>query len=120
MEIKLTDGKGGLIMGEELLDVGAGYVKMWDQTVINEGRLRYIQSEPNKTHDAMEFDVTNGVQTLRDLRLDFIVVPTILLLASQPIIVNEGKSLILMDFRGALSPQLFPVISMSCCCCCSV
>lgn len=67
------------------------YVTMWDQTVINSGRLRYIQSEPNKTHDSMEFDVTNGVQTLQDLRLDFIVVPTTLLLASVPLFVNEGK-----------------------------
>ena len=84
---KLADGKGVL----DETDVGNGYVKMWDQTVINEGRLRYIQSEPNKTHDSMEFDVTNGVQTLKDLRLDFIVVPTTLLLASMPVIVNEGE-----------------------------
>ncbi|CAG7786715.1 unnamed protein product, partial [Allacma fusca] len=71
------------------------YVTMWDQTVINTGRLRYIQSEPNKTHDSMEFDVTNGVQTLRDLRLDFIVVPTTLLLASAPVFVNEGSTIAL-------------------------
>lgn len=67
------------------------YVNMWDQTVINDGRLRYVQSEPNKTHDSMHFDVTNGVQTLRDLRLDFIVIPATLVLASTTILVNEGK-----------------------------
>jgi len=67
------------------------YVTMWDQTVINDGRLRYVQSEPNKTVDSMHFDVTNGVRTLRDLRIDFIVIPTALLLASNPLVVNEGN-----------------------------
>jgi hypothetical protein len=70
----------------------ADYVSMWDQTLINDGRLRYVQSEPNKTVDSMNFDVTNGVRTLRDLRIDFIVIPTALLLASNPLVVNEGKS----------------------------
>lgn len=39
----------------------------------------------------MIFDVTNGVRTLTDLRIDFIVIPAALLLSSQPLIVNEGK-----------------------------
>lgn len=39
----------------------------------------------------MHFDVTNGVQTLRDLRLDFVVIPATLILASTTILVNEGK-----------------------------
>ena len=63
---------------------------MWDQTVINDGRLRYVQSEPNKTQDSMFFQVTNGVKTLHDLRLDFLVVPSTLLLISSPVIINEG------------------------------
>jgi len=67
------------------------YVTMWDQTVINDGRLRYVQSEPNKTHDSMQFVVTNGVQTLRDLRLDFVVIPATLILASTTVLVTEGK-----------------------------
>jgi hypothetical protein len=68
---------------------------MWDQTVINDGRLRYVQSEPNKTHDSMHFHVTNGVQTLVNLRLDFVVIPAHLILTSSPIIINEGSSTIL-------------------------
>lgn len=77
-----------LVFSEETDD----YVSMWDQTVINDGRLRYVQSEPNKTHDSMHFVVTNGVQTLRDLRLDFVVIPATLILASTTVLVNEGKS----------------------------
>lgn len=76
-----------LVFSEETDD----YVSMWDQTVINDGRLRYVQSEPNKTHDSMHFVVTNGVQTLRDLRLDFVVIPATLILASTTVLVNEGK-----------------------------
>lgn len=63
---------------------------MWDQTVINEGRLRYVQSEPNQTVDLMSFEVTNGVLALHDLKTMFIVVPTNLLLASVNVEVNEG------------------------------
>ena len=66
-------------------------MKMWDQTLISDGRLRYVQSESNKTHDSMYFDVTNGVQTIKNLRLDFIVIPKRLFLASTPIVVDEGN-----------------------------
>lgn len=91
------------------------YVTMWDQTVINDGRLRYVQSEPNKTVDSMNFDVTNGVRTLRDLRIDFIVIPTALLLASNPLVVNEGNvrtdicifSLFMLSTRP---PKTFPIV----------
>jgi len=69
------------------------YVTMWDQTVIDEGMLRYVQSEPNKTHDSMEFHVTNGVQTLPNLRLNFVIIPATLLLASTPLTLNEGCTL---------------------------
>jgi hypothetical protein len=67
------------------------YVTMWDQTVINDGRLRYVQSESNKTHDSMEFHVTNGVQTLSNLRLNFVIIPATLMLASSPLTLNEGN-----------------------------
>jgi len=78
---------------------------MWDQVLINEGRLRYVQSESNKTVDSMNFDVTNGVRTLSDLRIDFIVIPTALLLASKPLLVNEGK----LEAAGlSFSPSIFP------------
>ena len=67
-------------------------ITMWDQTIINEGRLRYVQSEPNRTVDSMNFDVTNGVQTLHDLRIDFVAIPSTLLLASFNVEVGEGMS----------------------------
>ena len=84
------------------------YVTMWDQTVINDGRLRYVQSEPNKTVDSMHFDVTNGVRTLRDLRIDFIVIPTALLLASNPLVVNEGNVKTRLVLSLSLSLLLSP------------
>ena len=36
-------------------------VTVFDQSVINEGRLHYIQSISNQTSDSFTFDVSNGI-----------------------------------------------------------
>ncbi|XP_012264856.2 chondroitin sulfate proteoglycan 4 [Athalia rosae] len=67
-------------------------VTHFEQSVINEGRLHYVQSEPNQTRDNFSFDVTNGITWLRDLTLNFLVVPDKLYIESRNLTVVEGKS----------------------------
>ncbi|OXA39675.1 Chondroitin sulfate proteoglycan 4 [Folsomia candida] len=71
-------------------------VVMWDQTTLNEGRLRYVHSTPNTFTDSMTFTVTNGVSSLPALTLAFTVIPgTLWLTSAKPISLLEGSSVLL-------------------------
>ena len=48
---------------------------MFDQSVINEGRLHYIQSMSNQSSDSFAFDVTNGIRTLSGLTFHLTILP---------------------------------------------
>ncbi|XP_050584236.1 chondroitin sulfate proteoglycan 4 isoform X1 [Bombus affinis] len=70
-------------------------VKFFDQSMINEGRVFYVQSVMNQTNDKFVVDVTNGITWLRDLSVNFVIVPEKLYVETKGVVVIEGKSTIL-------------------------
>ena len=71
-------------------------VSLFDQSVINEGRLHYIQSISNQSSDSFVFDVTNGISQLDGLIFHFTVIPRNIYIESRELSVTEGKSTILL------------------------
>lgn len=70
-------------------------VKHFEQSLINEGRVFYIQSMMNRTNDHFVIDVTNGITWLRGLSVNFVIVPEKLYIEAKTFVVVEGKSAIL-------------------------
>lgn len=70
-------------------------VKFFDQSMINEGRVFYVQSVMNQTNDKFVVDVTNGITWLRDLSVNFVIVPEKLYVETKGVVVIEGKNTIL-------------------------
>ncbi|XP_043510308.1 chondroitin sulfate proteoglycan 4 [Frieseomelitta varia] len=70
-------------------------VKSFDQSMINEGRVFYVQSVMNQTNDKFVVDVTNGITWLRGLCVNFVIVPEKLYVEAKGVVVIEGKSTIL-------------------------
>ncbi|TRY66991.1 hypothetical protein TCAL_11761 [Tigriopus californicus] len=71
-------------------------VNVFDQSIINEGRLHYIQSISNQSSDSFVFDVTNGISQLTDLHFHFTILPKTLYIETREMTVTEGKSTLLM------------------------
>ncbi|XP_076636368.1 chondroitin sulfate proteoglycan 4-like protein [Colletes latitarsis] len=67
-------------------------VKTFDQKMINEGRVYYVQSVINQTNDRFVIDATNGITWLRDLSVNFVIVPEKLYVEAKGVAVVEGKS----------------------------
>ena len=67
-----------------------GGVSLFDQSVINEGRLHYIQAISNQTSDHFTFDITNGISELRDLVFHFTILPKTLYVETRELIATEG------------------------------
>lgn len=67
-------------------------VSVFDQSIINEGRLHYIQSISNQSSDSFVFDVTNGISSLNDLVFHLTILPKNLYIESRDLVVTEGKS----------------------------
>ncbi|KOC68137.1 Chondroitin sulfate proteoglycan 4, partial [Habropoda laboriosa] len=72
-------------------------VKSFDQSMINEGRVFYVQSVINQTNDKFVVDVTNGITLLRDQSVNFVIVPEKLYVEAKGLVVVEGKSTILEE-----------------------
>ncbi|XP_017754048.1 PREDICTED: LOW QUALITY PROTEIN: chondroitin sulfate proteoglycan 4 [Eufriesea mexicana] len=70
-------------------------VKTFDQNMINEGRVFYVQFVMNQTNDRFVVDVTNGITWLRDLSVNFVIVPEKLYVEPKNVVVIEGQSTIL-------------------------
>jgi chondroitin sulfate proteoglycan 4 len=71
-------------------------VTSFDQSVVNEGRLHYIQSVSNQSSDSFVFDVSNGIRGLHDLVFHLTIVPRTLYVETREIGVTEGKAATLM------------------------
>ncbi|XP_043505299.1 chondroitin sulfate proteoglycan 4 isoform X1 [Polistes fuscatus] len=71
------------------------WVKQFDQALINDGRLFYVQSVMNQTNDKFVVDVTNGIMWMYGLSVNFIIVPDKLYVEAKNLNVIEGKSVIL-------------------------
>ncbi|XP_053994110.1 chondroitin sulfate proteoglycan 4 [Hylaeus volcanicus] len=67
-------------------------VKSFDQKMVNEGRVFYVQSVINQTNDKFVVDATNGITWLRDLSVNFVIVPEKLYVEAKGLVVVEGKS----------------------------
>ncbi|KAG7201656.1 hypothetical protein KM043_004386 [Ampulex compressa] len=76
-------------------DYTGNAVKHFDQNLINEGRVFYVQSAMNQTNDRFIVDVTNGIVWLRGLRVNFVIVPEKLYVEAKNLVVIEGKSTVL-------------------------
>ncbi|CAG5093715.1 Similar to CSPG4: Chondroitin sulfate proteoglycan 4 (Homo sapiens) [Cotesia congregata] len=85
-------------------DYEANLVRHFDQSVINEGRVYYVQSVANQTEDSFVADVTNGITWMRGLVIDFIIIPDKLYIKAGNLSVVEGKNSI-------IEPSNFHVIT---------
>ncbi|XP_017888198.1 chondroitin sulfate proteoglycan 4 isoform X2 [Ceratina calcarata] len=70
-------------------------IKSFDQHMINEGRVFYMQTVMNQTNDKFVVDVTNGITWLRDLSVNFVIIPEKLYVEAKGLFVIEGKSTVL-------------------------
>ncbi|XP_033328605.2 chondroitin sulfate proteoglycan 4-like protein [Megalopta genalis] len=70
-------------------------VKSFDQKLVNEGRVFYVQSVINQTNDKFVVDATNGITWLHDLNVNFVIVPEKLYVEAKSLVVIEGKSTVL-------------------------
>ena len=71
-------------------------VTIFDQSVINDGRLHYIQSMSNQSSDSFAFDVTNGIGRLSGLTFHFTILPKTLYVETREVVVTEGAAAILL------------------------
>lgn len=65
-------------------------VMSFNQDLINEDRIAYIQSTVNASHDRILFNVTNGVVWLNGLTLDIQIIPDRIYLKTNQVKVSEG------------------------------
>jgi len=72
-------------------------VKHFEQSLINDNRVFYVQSVMNQTNDRFVVDVTNGITWLRGLSVNFVIVPEKLYVEAKSFIVVEGKDVILNE-----------------------
>ena len=70
-------------------------VTVFDQKIINEGRLHYIQSISNQSSDSFIFDVTNGISSLDDLVFHLTILPKNIYMETRDLVVTEGKDVTL-------------------------
>ena len=66
-------------------------VSVFDQSIINEGRLHYIQSISNQSSDSFVFEVSNGISRLNDLVFHLTILPKNLYIEARDLMVTEGK-----------------------------
>ncbi len=71
-------------------------VTVFDQSVINEGRLHYIQSISNQSADSFTFDVSNGINQLTGLTFHFTILPKEVYVETREVVVTEGKAVTLL------------------------
>lgn len=72
-------------------------VKHFEQSLINDGRVFYVQSVINQTNDRFIVDVTNGITWLRGLSVNFVILPEKLYIAAKTLTVVEGKNATLSE-----------------------
>ena len=63
-------------------------VTIFDQSVINDGRLHYIQSMSNQSSDSFTFDVTNGISQLPRLTFHFTILPKTLYVETRDMVAR--------------------------------
>lgn len=76
-------------------DESTSLVRHFDQSMVNEARVYYVQSSSNQTRDSFVVDVTNGVTWARGLTVNFIIIPDKVYLETTNLTVVEGKTVAL-------------------------
>nr|XP_045596227.1 chondroitin sulfate proteoglycan 4-like [Procambarus clarkii] len=69
-------------------------VSVFDQALINEGRVQYVEVGTNVTNDHFVFDVTNGISSLSRLVFAIQVIPKTIYLSAGLLEVDEGSQTI--------------------------
>ncbi|XP_069672310.1 chondroitin sulfate proteoglycan 4 [Periplaneta americana] len=72
-------------------------VTLFDQSLLDDKRLHYIQAAANRTRDRFVVDVTNGISWLRGLSVQFLIVPEWLYISGGELRVMEGDSVTLAE-----------------------
>ncbi|CAB3369577.1 Hypothetical predicted protein [Cloeon dipterum] len=65
-------------------------INIFDQTLIDSGRLHYVQASSNATQDRIVLDVTNGIWSTQGLWLKIVVVPKHIYIQGSELSVVEG------------------------------
>ncbi|XP_043482850.1 chondroitin sulfate proteoglycan 4 isoform X2 [Leptopilina heterotoma] len=73
-------------------DYSGTLVRHFEQNLINEDRLYYVQAVINQTRDRFVVDVTNGITWLRGLVVNFVMIPEKLYMSAHNLTVIEGKT----------------------------
>ncbi|XP_050522785.1 chondroitin sulfate proteoglycan 4 [Daktulosphaira vitifoliae] len=81
------------------------HLTSFNQSLINNGHLYYVQSTMNQSTDRLVVDITNGVVSLYGLVISFVIVPKNVYLTSSQLNVIEGGNV-------TLSSDTFPVASI--------
>ncbi|KOB71115.1 putative Chondroitin sulfate proteoglycan 4, partial [Operophtera brumata] len=68
------------------------HIVVFDQSIINENRLVYVQSGVNRTRDRIRMDVTNGIVWLKDVEIAIIIIPEHFYVSARNLTVVEGAS----------------------------
>ncbi|CAB0031771.1 unnamed protein product [Trichogramma brassicae] len=79
-------------------EFGTHLVKHFEQSLVNDNRVYYVQSAPNQTHDRFVVDVTNSISWIRNLTVNIVIVPDKLYVGARNLTVPEGKSVVLHEF----------------------
>ncbi|KAJ8667749.1 hypothetical protein QAD02_009412, partial [Eretmocerus hayati] len=78
-------------------DFSTNLIKGFEQSQINDGRVHYVQSTPNRTQDCFVVDVTNGITWLHNLTVNIVIVPDKLYMEARKLSVQEGVSVLLHE-----------------------
>lgn len=70
--------------------------KVFDQSTIIAEKMFYIQAGVNQSSDFFTFDVTNGIEWIKDLMLKIVIIPENLYINTKGLVVEEG--LFVVDF----------------------
>nr|XP_053643918.1 chondroitin sulfate proteoglycan 4-like isoform X2 [Cherax quadricarinatus] len=70
-------------------------VSVFDQALINEGRVQYVEVGTNVTNDHFVFDATNGISSLSRLIFKIEVIPKTIYLSAGRLEVDEGSQTII-------------------------
>ncbi|XP_014206230.1 chondroitin sulfate proteoglycan 4 [Copidosoma floridanum] len=94
LEVQTRDEDEG---GNEEEDGESHAVESFEQSLVNEDRVHYVQTTPNRTRDSFVVDVSNGVVWLRNLSVSVAIIPAKLYVAARNLTVLEGKSVALRE-----------------------
>ncbi|KAK3912268.1 Chondroitin sulfate proteoglycan 4 [Frankliniella fusca] len=83
-----ASGAGGGAQGAQ---PGQASVTVFEQSLVNEGRVLYVQTAPNQTQDRVVVDVTNGISSMRGLVVRLAIIPDSLYLVAGELRVSEGS-----------------------------